>query len=740
MAVPAPPPGFTEDVEPDKPQPKQKLPAAPEGFTEDVDPTGQSYLQGLARVGLGQGMLLGFGDEALAALRTLQGEKYADAVKDEREKYKAFQKQNPKAALAAEIAGGFATPGLGMAGGAIKTAKTVGGRIVQGGEIGAGFGLVGGIGTSEPGEGDLADQAGKVAKSAGTGMAVGGIVGAALPVVGTVAGSVVDRVKDAISPALARKSAGIEGAADQVIANRLKRAGKTTTEIEADLQAGQAAAALPKSTALLPEAIIDTDPTLQRLGGSVYRAGGKAANDVQEFIGSRQGGEPAKGLFGKPSSRAVPENQYERISDDFRRAWGIKSKDAGKEVATVRNEQAVLGNADYKKAWTNQQDFDIQPTLVAWELVKRNETGLPEQNALSRALKMFLRPDPNSSQMMKLYALQDEIDSRISKALDAGKTDIAEALQRKSGVINKQLEEAHVKLGNAPFPVTNLERFDKTKRSIDGMIADTKNPNVKRLLTQFKNDLLDAAHGGDRHNPAINKDYSDAREAWGNKAALLEAAEMGKRYLRGADVTAEDFKSLSKAEKNMFLLFVAEDLKSTLGGKALGPTADFTRALYKPAVYEKLRSIMPQGQTSEKLSELIRREGRISETAKEVLGNSKTAQRAQDDIELAGRDMLGEAYRAFRSNGGLINLSLDAVKIGFERAFGFRDDMAQALAKRLIEADPAEQARILSRVAQRMGPDKVDNFLKLMDQLRVVGTAVGASETGKAISASRNPK
>lgn len=737
MAIPAPPPGFTEDVDVPQAKPQQALPAAPEGFTEDVDPTGQSYLAGLARAGLGQGMALGFGDEILAGLRTLGGESYADAVRDERAKMEAFRKVNPKAALAAEILGSIATPGLGVAGGAVKSAATIGGRIGQGIKIGAGYGLLSGIGTSEVvgNEKTTEENLKNLAKSAGTGAAVGGILGGALPVVGGLAGGVVERVREAISPTLARRSGGIDAAADQVLANRIKRAGKAPQDLLSDLESGKTAAQLPKSTALMPETIMDTDPSLQRLGGSVFRSGNEAGNTMQEFVASRQGGEPTKGLFGKQSSRAVPQNQYERIVDDFQRAFGVKSKNAAREVTTIRNEQKVLGNADYKKAWDSQQEFDLAPTLVSWELMKKNEVGGAEQSALSRAIKLFTRPDPNNAQMMRLYAAADDAEAKLARAIETGKLDVAEKLQRNVDILNKQLEEAHIKIGNAPFPVNNLERFDRAKRSFDGMIADTKNPNVKRLLVQFKNDLLDAAHGGDRNNPAINQAYSEAREAWGNKAALLEAAEMGKKYLRGSDVSSEDFKALSKAEKNMFLLMVSEDIKAMLGSKSLGPTADFTKGLYKPSVFGKLREIVPQGKTSEQLGELIRREGRMSETAAEVLGNSKTAQRTQDDLEFASRDMLGAAYNAFRSSGGVINLGIDALKVGFERAFGFRDDMALALAKRLTEVDPAEQAQILSRVAQRMGPDKVDKFLQFLERARVVGTAAASAEISKAAGA-----
>lgn len=726
MATPPPPPGFTEDLEA-----QSAAPAPPAGFTEDVAAdkyAGGGFWSGLARSALGQGALLGFGDEAVAGLRSLGGEEYEKALADERAKVKAFRKAHNVIAPISEIAGGFATPGLGLLAGAVKPAATVLGRVAQGSGIGAGLGAVSGAGAAD--QNRLA--------GAGTGAALGAGIGAALPAAGAATGLVVSKAREALSPTLARIGSGIESAADEVLANRLRRAGVTPADVAADLQVGRDAAKLPKSTADLPETIMDVTPSLQRLGGSVYRAGNKAGDEMQEFVASRQGGDPAAGLFGKAGNRAVPANQYERIGADFRRSLGVYSKDIDKQIAMIRNEQKALGNSDYAKAWKDQEAFDLGRTLESWNLITKNETGLAEQGALQKAMRLFTRPDADNPTMMRLYAKQDDLQEKLTRAATEGKLDAAGKLERDLQIVTRQLEDAHVKIGNAPFAIDNLERFDKAKRSIDGMISETKNDNVKRLLVQFKNDLLDAAHGGDRSAPSINKSYAEARDAWGSRAELIEAGQMGRQFMRGSgDVTAADFQAMSNAQKNMFRLGVARELQSMLGGKSLGPTADFTRDLKKPNIYERLRVVMPQGQTSEKMGEIIRREGRMSETAKEVLGNSKTAQRAQDDLELAGRDIASEAYKAFRSSGGLLNLGLDVIKSAAEKAFGFRDDMAVALAQRLTAASPAEQNQILMRLAMRMGNDRFDRFLQYARAANTVATGAAASSAGRAVGESK---
>lgn len=692
----------------------------------------QSYAAGLARSALGQGTLFGLGDEAMAGLRALGNETYDEALEDERKKLAQFRDENPKTALAGEIAGGIATPGLGLLTGLIKPAATTLGRVWQGTKLGAGFGGAYGF-TS--GEGGAENRVESAVRGAGTGALVGG----AVPVVGSVAGAGIQRARDSISPTIARLTKGVEDAADEVMANRFRRSGTTPQQVADDLAAGRQAADLPGSTAALPEAIVDTSPSMQRLGGSVYRTGNQAGEMAQEFVASRQGGDPAKGLFGRATSRDTPMNQFERLNDTFKRAFKVKSKEFDRQKAVIRNEQKALGNESYKKAWQSQEDFgeDLSNTLTAWALKARDEPGRAEQSALQQALGIFYRAD-KSLTSDKLSLRLDDMEGKIARLVEKGddaSMAAAERLQKQSDIIRRQLDESRVQVGKQAYPIDNLERLDRAKRSLDGMISEAKNDNVKRLLVQLKNDILDSVHGGDRNNPTKNIAYKAARDEWGSRAELLEAADMGRKFLRGdGGVSAEDFRAMTKAEQNMFRLGVTRELRTMMGGKALGPTADFTNILRKPNVYERLAEVMPQGQTSTKMNEIVRRETRMSDTAKEVLGNSKTAQRLSDDVELGGRDIMSQAIDRYRSSPTLLNLALDAVKAGAEKIFGFRDDMATALARRLFTADPAEQAQILAAIEARMGKEKTSKFLEFMSQASLAATTGGAGQIGQGLA------
>lgn len=692
----------------------------------------QSYIAGLARSVLGQGTFFGLGDEAMALLRSVGNESYDEALADERKKVAKFREENPKTAFVGELAGGFATPGLGLLTGMVKPAATAFGKIAQGTKLGAGFGGAYGFASGEGGFGNRIESA---AKGAGAGAAMG----AAIPMAGSVAGGAVQRVRDTISPTVARMTKGVEEAADEVMANRFRRSGTTPQQVADDLAAGRQAADLPGSAAVLPEAIADVSPSMQRLGGSVYRTGNEAGEIAQEFVASRQGGDPAKGLFGRATNRDVPMNQFERLNDTFKRAFKVKSKDFEKQKAVIRNEQKSLGNESYKKAWQGQEDFadDLSNTLTAWSLKARDEPGRAEQSALQQALGTFYRAD-KSLTSDKLGLRLDDMEAKISKLVEKGddaSMAAAERLQKQSDIVRRQLDESRVQVGKQAYPIDNLERLDRAKRSIDGQISEAKNDNVKRLLVQMKNDILDSVHGGDRNNPTRNKLYKDARDEWGSRAELLEAADMGRKFLRGdGGVSAEDFRAMTKAEQNMFRLGVTKELRSMMGGKALGPTADFTNILRKPNVYERLAEVMPQGQTSAKMNEIVRRETRMSDTAREVLGNSKTAQRLTDDAELNGRDILSQAIDKYRSTPTLLNLGIDAIRAGAEKVFGFRDDMAVALARRLFTADPAEQAKILAGIEARMGKEKTSKFLEIMSHAALVATTSAAGQAGQGLA------
>ena len=134
---------------------------------------------GAARAALGQGLGMGWGDEAEAWLRERLGQgSYEDQLKKIRGEYSEYSKEHPVISGAAEFGGG-AAPGIAMmmvpgaqAAGAQQLARSGAGALGRLAAIGAGTGAVAGAGTAE--EDRLSGGLG--------GAAIGGTLGAAIPI------------------------------------------------------------------------------------------------------------------------------------------------------------------------------------------------------------------------------------------------------------------------------------------------------------------------------------------------------------------------------------------------------------------------------------------------------------------------------------------------------------------------------------------------------------------------------
>jgi hypothetical protein len=119
---------------------------------EEEDYGGNSFFEGIGEraAGVGratlQGVTWGWGDEAIAKIRSLLGDQdYHELLKLERKALDKYRKENPKTALALELGAGFYIPGGlfgGMAKGSIAGAKGMakmsGAGAVHGGAYGAG--------------------------------------------------------------------------------------------------------------------------------------------------------------------------------------------------------------------------------------------------------------------------------------------------------------------------------------------------------------------------------------------------------------------------------------------------------------------------------------------------------------------------------------------------------------------------------------------------------------------------
>lgn len=639
------------------------------------------FLQGVtdAARNIARGTLVGsFLDEANAAtsagLHSLTGgyagAPYDEAVAYQRATDRAIDKEKPVQSFVAKMAGGVASAVPMMA-----PAKSVLGATARGVGYGTTAGAVHGFGEGESTMSNRLDEAGKSA-------VIGAGIGAVLPGAAALATRGIGRAAEAVAPTWERIRRGPEEAADTILAQRMRSSGVTPAEVRGDLAEGQRVARYrANSQAELPEAIADTSDGMQRLLGSVYRAGGEAGDMVRNTLDARQRGprNPYSPQAGEPPG------QMATVMDAFDRALGVRSARSGYATERQLVDQArTQSRGLYDAAYRASEPFDLSGALSGMALTAQQYPP-PFKARLLRAVNLFTHPQ---------------------------------------------------------LPANNVQRFDNAKKALDDMIERAQRGgegNLARELVMFKDNLMNAVHQYDGQGmPTRNVPYHEARSAWGSNAEMREAIEMGRRALMDAsDVTVDAFRQLTPGQQQMFRIGMRDGVRRALGNKR--PGSDVTQLFQQQRVQELMSEVIPQSRgrgiyadRAERFGEAMSRQERMVQTRQQAIGGSQTAQRQQDDAQFTG-DALGQLYNRFRSNPSVANLAVEAIASGAQRLFGYRQDVAAALARRLLTTDRTEQNRILQRVRQKYGTDRADALIRNIDETarRLSAAAPRALESGK---------
>jgi hypothetical protein len=604
------------------------------------------FAKDAARTAL-QGATFGWGDEIIGKVRSkIEGRPYEEVREEEREALRRFKRQTGPAAGAMEIAGGIAVP-LGPLAKVFQGSSTIG-SMAKAVPLGYGVGAVSGAGSSE------SDKPGAMRTAAHEGGVMGSMIAPVIPLAGRVIGGSLRRSEDAMQQLMDH-----EAAARLYLADKLRAAGMTEKQIAAELARGQAATKFVGGDAVLPETIADVTPATQRTLRGI-KVGGDADDVIEPFLAQRQAGtiDFAKG--------AETVGQHGRLTEDLRLSLKLSAKELADKLSTLTGKRSAEADKLFGAARAQSEPFELSRTLETYNL---------------RAMDM---PDP----------AQRAILERAVRFFDQAGT-------------------AGAGRGGS-FPVDNVKRFHEAKGALDDLInrAEVKEQgNLRRYLTQLKHDLMDAVFLPDAKGaPTINKAYRDALDKYASRSELLNAAELGAGFARGTEqVTDKMFRALSEGEKAMFRAAWQHVTTRGMGGKAAGPTTDFTQELRKENTIRELRTILPPGAgksaefpggNREKLAELVKREARMSDTARKVLGNSSTAEKAVDAIDI-GR--VARVMRYVKDSGGMFQAAAGSLSNALERFASIKGPRAQYVARKMLSTDPAEQQAFLREVEKTYG-------------------------------------
>ncbi len=630
------------------------------------------YAGDFARSALGQGLGLGFGDEIAAGARSVfGGEKYDDALKSEREAVDRFRDQNPGTALAGEIGAGFLIPGFGAVK-AMQAARSLPGwagfvkGVTTGAKYGAGFGTTAGFGASEGGDGDILDQAANRVGGAVEGAKWGAGFGAAIPV----AAAALRPAANAVSSGIGRAVNTVrddEAAARLYLADRLRQGGVTEADIGRDLQRGQNVAQFNKTTAAdLPETIADVSPITQRSLRGI-KVGGDADDIIIKTLEGRQAGDIDF------SKGAGAQGQFGRVYDSLRKALGVSQTSLRREIDDLSSKRAQEADRRFTAARKNSEAFDLAPLVTAYRMEAQNLVDPKQRRALLQAIELF-EPDP----------------------------------------IARGAFSSNARAQSQRFGTNNIDRFDKARKALGDMLSTQsvrEQGNLKRLLTRLMNDAKDVAAGGNRSSPSINAGYFDALQDYATRSELIDAADVGRAIATGSEeITPQVWGAFSRAEQKIIRKAYLERLRGSSGEKTQGPSTDYTDKLRKPNVQAALRVMLPPragvdkvhapGGNRERLGEIVRRERRMTETNQKVLGNSSTAEKAVDAVDV-GR--MARVARYIKENGGMLQAAVAGLSEQLEKFGALKGRRADYLARKLLTTDPLEQQVFLEQVRRTYG-------------------------------------
>jgi hypothetical protein len=555
---------------------------------------------------VGQGLGLGFGDEAIARVRAkMEGRPYDDVVREEREAYQQFQEKHPFAALGTElVSGAIPTIGMAMLPGA-GTPGAVAGSVRMGqaaqklaqympkfmtGTMGkaagtaAATGAVAGAGSATEGE-------------RGMGALEGGATGAVLgPTVAKgiqLTGQAAKAVKNAIRPS--------PNAVEQRATNKVLEA---MGRDEMDTQALRDKMLADKKLGV-SSTIMDATPSLSTLGEAVVTRPGSGRKILGQGLNERlEGGREAA------ASRAL--------------------KDVGKGVDYTAQEDKLMGTL-------RSNANNLYDTAYAHGSV--DDTRLLKVLEDDTFKKAFKEAQAISSKEARAAELRGEDPSRF----------------KLNDIYDLDKDGNMISVGKIP----DVRTLDYIKRGIDALIdKGYKGEGMGKAEANALKDLRKAYIGVIDENVP---EYAAARAKYAGDMEVLDALRLGRTdYLSPKMLPAEAKKlvdSMSDAERDALRAGVAQSLLTKVMDSPQQINAA-QRIIGAPATRKRLEALFKDPNEYQVFEAALQRESELFRNAQDIVRGSRTANKTEALKDLkAGNgifDIAGEAVDVASGSPGSV--------------------------------------------------------------------------------------
>jgi hypothetical protein len=280
-------------------------------------------VKGAARAFLGQGLGMGWGDEAEAFFRSRLGnEQYDDALQKIRQEYAQYSKEAPIASTVAEFGGGMA-PALGMmflpgaqAAGAAQAQRTTAGTLARLAGLGAATGAVSGAGSAVEGDRLSGGAAGGI---------LGGAIGLGTPIALRSAKGAGSWLRDRLAPS----EAAIATRAGEKLSGAMKESNLTPQQIKQMMVRDRAMG--------VPSTVANVDYALADLAEAVAQRTGKGTRKVEKTLSQQKAGSRER-TYQQVAKGLKPGDYY---ADEAKLVQDLRSK-----AGTMYDEAYAWGDVD----------------------------------------------------------------------------------------------------------------------------------------------------------------------------------------------------------------------------------------------------------------------------------------------------------------------------------------------------------------------------------------------------------